>query len=69
MDNQQFMPANHVYGMLQAMPAWKDHGITIKDQEPYVEFTKGEITIKIPYIEVLIFGAKTILYMFKCLDK
>jgi hypothetical protein len=60
---------NAVYSMLNQMPLWPSLGVEIKDSEPYVDFTRGNVTIRIPYIEVVILGAKTIYNMFKCMDQ
>jgi hypothetical protein len=60
---------NPIVDMLNAMPVWQEMGITLQHSAEHVHFTRGNITLTIPYIEVLIFGTKTVYTMFRVLDQ
>jgi hypothetical protein len=60
---------NPIFQMLMAMPAWKNLNIEIIDRDSYIIFRRKSITIHVPSMEILTFGAKTFYDMFALLDK
>ncbi len=60
---------NIVYKLLSGLSNLKTLGIELVDDEDHVIFTRGNVSIRVPSIEVLIFGAKSIFAMFRELDK
>ena len=60
---------NTIYEMLRVMPNWKQLNVQVVDSGTHVEFSRGNVVLGIPYMELLVVGAKTIYKMMRCLDE
>jgi hypothetical protein len=60
---------NPIIEMLKTMPVWETAGISLSHSAEHIHFTRRQITLSIPSMEVLIFGAKKVLEMFRVLDQ